>query len=94
MSTTTIRIDDGMKERVSAAAERSGKTSHAFILDAIAQSVERVELNDDFHRVADERWKDILATGKTVPWNEMRTYLVARADGKKPLKPKARKLTR
>jgi predicted transcriptional regulator len=94
MSTTTIRIDDELKARVAAAAERSGKTAHGFILDAIARTVEQAELNDGFHRVADARWETILATGKTVPWDEMRTYLAARSRGERPRKPRARKLVR
>jgi predicted transcriptional regulator len=91
MSTTTIRIEDDLKARVAAAAEREGKTSHAFILDAIAQRVEHVELDDDFHRVADARWAKVLATGKTVPWNEAKAYLEARLRGERPRKPAARK---
>jgi predicted transcriptional regulator len=94
MSTTTIRIDDDLKKRVAAAAERAGKTAHGFMLDAIAQTVEQAELNDEFHRVADERWAKILATGKTVSWDEMRSYLMARARGEAPRRPRARKLVR
>lgn len=94
MSTTTIRIDDDLKARVAAAAQRSGTTSHGFILDAISQTVERAELNDDFHRVADERWEKILATGKTIPWDEARAFLADRARGERPDKPKARKPAR
>lgn len=94
MSTTTIRIEDDLKARVSAAAERAGKTAHAFILDAIAQTVEQVELDDDFHRIADERWAKVLATGKTVPWDEAKMYLEARSRGVRPRKPLARKLGR
>ena len=81
MSTTTIRIDEALKARVSAAAERAGTTPHSFILDAIEQKVEQAELDDDFHRVADERWAKILATGKTVPWNEAQAYVKARLRG-------------
>ena len=94
MTTTTIRIDDDLKARVAAAAERAGKTAHAFILDAIVQTVERVEVDDDFSRVADERWEKVLATGKTVPWDEAKAYLEARARGERPGKPVARKLGR
>lgn len=94
MPTTTIRLDDALKARVAAAAKRTGKTCHGFILDAITQTVEQAELNDDFHRVTDERWKKILATGKTVPWDEMRDYLAAQAHGEAPRKPQARKLVR
>lgn len=92
MSTTTIRIEDALKERVAAAAERAGKTTHAFILDAIAQTVEQVEADEQFHRIADTRWSKVLATGKSVPWSEARAYLVARARGERPRKPTARKL--
>ena len=94
MSTTTIRIEDDLKARVAAAAERAGKTSHAFILDAIAQTVEQAELDDEFHRVADERWAKVLATGKTVPWDEAKAYLQARSRGERKRKPVARKLGR
>ena len=50
MSTTTIRIEEDFKARVAAAAELAGKTSHAFILDAIAQHVEQVEIDAEFDR--------------------------------------------
>lgn len=93
MPTTTIRIDDDLKVRVTAAAERAGKTTHAFILDAIAQTVEQVELDNAFNAIADERWAKIRATGKTVPWEEAKTYLAARARDEHPRKPAARKLT-
>ena len=79
---------------VGLAAERTGKTAYAFILDAIAQTVERVEQDDDFHRIADERWAKVLAKGKTVPWEEAKAYLVARSRGGRPAKPGARKPTR
>ncbi len=54
MSTTTVRIEDDLKVRIAAAAQRVGKTAHAFILDAIAQTVEQVELDEEFQRVADD----------------------------------------
>ena len=91
MSTTTIRIEDDLKARVAAAAERSGKTAHAFILDAIAQTVEQVELDAEFQRVADERWAKVLSTGKTVPWDDAKAYLDARVRGKGPRQPLPRK---
>lgn len=91
MSTTTIRIEDDLKARIAAAAERVGKTSHAFILDAIVQMVEQSELDTEFHRIADSRWTQALTTGKTVPWDEARVYLEARARGERPRKPAGRK---
>ena len=94
MSTTTIRIEDELKARVAASAARSGKTPHAFIVDAIAQTVAQAELDDQLHQLADERWTKFLANGKTVPWDEARAYLRARAAGERPRRPAARKLAR
>jgi predicted transcriptional regulator len=94
MSTTTIRIEDDLKARVAAAAQRAGKTSHAFILDAIANTVEQAELDDEFHRMADERWIKLLATGETVPWDKAKAYLEARARGESPRKPSAAPIKR
>jgi predicted transcriptional regulator len=90
VTTTTIRIDEDLKARVTAAAERAGTTAHAFILDAIARTVEQAELDEEFHRVADERWAKLLATGKTVAWDDAKDWLAARSLGKRPRKPVAR----
>ena len=91
MSTTTIRLEDKLKLRISAAAERAGKTTHAFMLDAIEQTVEQVEQEAEMHRLADARWARLLQTGKSVPWDEARRYIDARARGERPRKPTARK---
>jgi len=92
MTTTTIRLEDTLKARVAAAAEREGKTAHAFILDAIAQTVEQAELDQEFQRVAEQRWTNVLDTGKTVPWDDAKAYLKTRALGGRARKPAARKL--
>ena len=92
MSTTTIRIEDQLKTRVAAAAQQAGKTAHAFILDAISQTVEQVEQDIAFHAVADQRWATIQASGKTVPWADAKAYLAARAQGAPARKPVAREL--
>jgi predicted transcriptional regulator len=89
MSTTTIRIEDDLKARVATAAQQAGKTAHAFILDAISQTVEQVELDNAFNAVADQRWAKIKASGKTVPWDDAKVYLAARANGEPARKPSA-----
>jgi predicted transcriptional regulator len=91
MATTTIRIEETLKARVAAAAERAGKTVHAFMLDAIAQTVEQAELDGAFHRVADERWARVRTTGKTVSWDAAKDWLEARSRGESPHRPVARK---
>jgi len=91
MSTTTIRLEENLKARVTAAAERAGTTTHAFILEAIERTVEQVEQEEELHRIADDRWATLLQTGKTIAWEEAKTYADARARGERPHKPAARK---
>ena len=94
MPTTTIRLPEDLKARVAAAAKRSGTTTHGFILEAIAEKAKQEELRADFDAVAEDRYAHIVASGKTIPWQEMRGYLEDRLAGKKVKRPAARKLAR
>jgi predicted transcriptional regulator len=94
MPTTTIRLEEDLKARVAAAAERSGKTAHAFILDAIARTVEQAEVDEAFDNVAEERWAGLLQGGRSISWDDAKAYLQARARGERVRKPAARKTRR
>ena len=94
MPTTTIRLPEDVKTRVAAAAKRSGTTTHGFILEAIAEKTKLEDLRADFDAVAEDRYAGIVASGKTIPWQEMRGYLEERLAGKKVKRPAARELAR
>jgi predicted transcriptional regulator len=94
MSTTTIRLPEELKAKVTAAAARAGTTAHAFILDAIAEKAANEERRADFDAQAEERYAKVVATGMTIPWNDMRAYLEKRIAGKSAKRPTARKLAR
>ena len=94
MSTTTIRLPEDLKARITAAAKRAGTSTHAFILEAIAEKAEQEERRADFDAVAEERYSRIVSSGKTIPWQEMRGYLEERLAGKKAKRPAAHKLAR
>lgn len=94
MSTTTIRLPSELKARVAAAAKKAGKSAHSFILEAIAEKAQDTERASEFHALADQRFAAIAASGRTIPWSEMRSYLEARSAGKKPRRPAPRKLAR
>lgn len=87
MSTTTIRLDDDLKERVAAAAQREGRSPHAFILEAIARSVDQAELEAAFDQVADARWDRLLATGEVVDWDQAKVWMTQRAQGEATRRP-------
>jgi len=81
MPTTSIRLSDELKQRIAHAAERTGKTPHALMLEAIREHVAAEELRADFHAVAEQRYARILETGETIHWSEVRDYLKRRLAG-------------
>jgi predicted transcriptional regulator len=94
MSTTTIRLPEDLKARVALAAKRSGKTAHGFILEAIVEKADQDERRASFRDVAEQRYADIVASGRTIRWTEMRSYLEGRLAGKAVKRPVAKKLAR
>ncbi|MBM3343557.1 MAG: CopG family transcriptional regulator [Betaproteobacteria bacterium] len=94
MSTTTIRLPQELKNRVARAAERVGTTPHGFILEAIAEKTTDAETREAFLDQAEARYAQIVATGKTIPWPEMRRYLERKSQGRKAVRPKPRVLSR
>lgn len=91
MSTTTIRLPDELKARIAAAAERTGKSTHNLILEAISEKADLEERRLAFSDQADARMANIAATGKTIAWADMRRYLEDHAAGKASPRPKVTK---
>lgn len=92
MPTITIRQSEDLKARVTNAAKLAGMTSLNFILEAIAEKTDQAERRGDFNNLADRRYAHIVATGKTISWDEMRGYLEDRLAGKAAPRPASRKL--
>jgi predicted transcriptional regulator len=92
MSTMTIRLPKELKARIAKAAERAGKTPHSLILEAIDEKAEREEQRADFDAEADARFERMVDSGKSIPWREMRQYLLRRLAGGAASRPVAKKM--
>lgn len=92
MSTATIFLEDGLHQRIAAAAAAQEKVSMTSSSLPLSKAVEQAEVEGETFREADERWGQLLATGKTVPCGEAKQYLAARAQGIAAKKPTANKL--
>ena len=90
MTTTTLRLPADLKQRINKLAKSSGASVHSLMLEAIAQKADELELRTTFHAEADARLSELLTTGVGMDWHDMRTYLTARVNGKKPKAPKVR----
>jgi len=60
----------------------------------VAPAQARNEQRRDFDDLAEKRFADIVASGKTIPWGEMRSYLENRLAGKAARRPLPKKLAR
>lgn len=56
--------------------------------------VDETEQRNAFRDEAEQRHAQIIASGETIPWSEIRDYLTERAAGKAPPRPQPRKLGR
>ncbi len=92
MSTTTIRIPDELKARLSRIAEQQGTSTHGLILDAIAEKADALERRQAFHAEALERLQRMRETGMGISWEDMQRYLDAgMADEDVPM-PKSKRI--
>jgi predicted transcriptional regulator len=91
MPTTTIRLPEALKERIAAAAKRSGQSVHSYLLHVIATQTSQDEARAEFYDEADKRYSKLLSTGNSIDWHDMRCYLRERAQGKTATSPAARK---
>ena len=75
MSTTTLRIEDSLRERIARLAQALDQTPHNFMLEALAQKVDEAEWKLSMQREAQQRDAALQAGEPGVEWHEMRTYL-------------------
>lgn len=78
MPTTTLRIDDSLRERIARIASAREQTPHGFMLEALEQKADEAEWQMAMHDQAGQRDAAIRAGESVVAWHEMRAYLRAR----------------
>ena len=78
MSTTTLRIDDTLRERIARLAQALDQTPHNFMVEALAQKADEAEWRMAMQMQAQQRDTALKAGEPAVEWHEMRSYLQAR----------------
>lgn len=78
MSTTTLRIDDALRERIARLAGALNQTPHNFMVEALAQKADEAEWKLSMQREAQQRDAALRAGEPGVEWHEMRAYLTNR----------------
>ena len=78
MSTTTLRLEDVLRERIIRLAKAFDQTPHNFMLEALAQKADEAEWKLSMQRDAQQRDAALIAGEPGVEWHEMRAYLRGR----------------
>lgn len=88
----SLRIPETVKRRVAKRAQAQQTTAHAFMLEAIQEKLEAEEARAAFHAEAQRRLAKMKRSGAGIPASQVFDYLLARARGRKPARPKTRKI--
>ena len=83
MSTTTLRLDDRLRQRIARIAQAMEQTPHNFMLEALAQKADEAEWKLAMQRDAHQRDVALQAGEPGVEWHEMRAYLKTRLNNNK-----------
>jgi predicted transcriptional regulator len=87
---TTVKLPPKLKKRITPLAKAAGKSTHAWMVDALASEVEREELRRSFVAEALESQAEVAAGGPVYASADVFAYLSAKSAGKKPKRPAPR----
>jgi predicted transcriptional regulator len=88
MGTTTLKLPAALKQRVSCVVDGTGKTAHAFMVEAIEQQTRLAEQRKQFVGAALAADREFARTGKGYALEDVAKYLLARAGGKRTRRPR------
>lgn len=86
-ATTTLKLPDELKARIAAVAQQSGKSAHAFMVEALQLQTELAERRTAFVTDALLAREEVARYGLVVDADEVFDYLKARAVGSLARKP-------
>ena len=92
MPAVTLKMPEELKKRINDLAAASGKSPHAFMLDALAAQTAREELRGAFVASALAARQEVAHYGQVMEAADVHKWLLARAGGGKAARPRARKL--
>ena len=84
MSTTTLRLNALLKDRLTRLAHAAGRTPHSLMVEALEQKADEIEAQNAFARAAAKRDQALQAGQKGAEWHAMKTWLRSTAEANSP----------
>jgi predicted transcriptional regulator len=91
MGTTTLKLSDELKERVADVVDGTGKSPHAFMVEAIEQQTRLAEQRKSFVADALRAREHAMRTGKAYAFEDIKRYYTARLAGKPAKRPRLKR---
>lgn len=92
MPAVTLKLPEELKARINDLAAASGKSPHAFMVDALTAQIAREESRSEFVSSALLAREEVAKYGLVMEAGDVHKWLLARADGVKAPRPRAKKL--
>jgi predicted transcriptional regulator len=86
MTTTTLRLDAPLRQRIVDLALQTGQSAHNFMVEALTEKTEEAEWRLAIAQEAAQRSADMQASQQGLDWHDVREWALARA-AKLPVKP-------
>jgi predicted transcriptional regulator len=86
--TTTLKLPEELKARIASAAQASGKSPHAFMLEALEAQARLAEMRQSFFADAVASGAAVDAGGALYAMEDVQAYILARTSGKVAKRPK------
>ena len=87
-ATTTLKLPEELKARIASAAQASGRTPHAFMIEALEVQARLAEMRQSFINDAIASAADVDAGGALYAMEDVQAYILARTSGKAAKRPK------
>jgi predicted transcriptional regulator len=91
-ATTTLKLPDALKARITEAADAAGKSAHAFMLEALQAQTELAERRQEFVKSALIAREEVAQYGLVYDADEVFSYIQALVEGKQTERPTPTKL--
>ena len=75
MSTTTLRVDESLRERIVRLAGALNQTPHSFMVEALAEKADEAEWKLALQKEAQRRDKAMQKTGTGLEWKDVKQRL-------------------
>lgn len=87
-ASTTLKLPESLKERIAPLAEAAGKSPHAWMVEALETQAALAETWESFVAEAETSAGDIDAGGPLYAAEDVHAYIVGRASGQDPARPR------